>query len=99
MVIGKSPKIVEATELAKKAAISPSTVLIMGESGTGKEMVAHALHEHSSRASGPFVAVNCAAIPEALLESELFGYVRGAFSDAQKDRPGLFREAHGGSLF
>jgi transcriptional regulator with PAS, ATPase and Fis domain len=71
----------------------------LGESGTGKEMVAHALHEHSSRAAGPFVAVNCAAIPEALLESELFGYVRGAFSDAQKDRPGLFREAHGGSLF
>jgi len=77
----------------------PSNVLILGESGTGKEMVARALHADSSRATGPFVAVNCAAIPDTLLESEMFGYVRGAFTDARKDHPGLFHEANGGVLF
>ena len=77
----------------------PSNVLILGESGTGKEMVARALHADSSRSAGPFIAVNCAAIPETLLESEMFGYVRGAFTDARKDRAGLFHEANGGVLF
>jgi len=77
----------------------PANILIEGESGTGKELVARAIHTSSSRASGPFIAVNCAAIPETLLESELFGYVRGAFTDARKDRSGLFREANGSMIF
>jgi two-component system response regulator AtoC len=85
--------------MIEKAAAYDTTVLIQGESGTGKELVARALHERGSRASASFVAVNCGAIPDSLLESELFGHKRGAFTDASSDKPGLFEEAHGGTLF
>ncbi|NUN14914.1 MAG: sigma-54-dependent Fis family transcriptional regulator [Myxococcales bacterium] len=83
----------------RKIAPYKSTVLLMGESGTGKELTARAIHTHSSRSKQPFVAVNCGAIPENLLESELFGYVRGAFTDAYQNKKGLFEEAHTGTLF
>jgi two-component system nitrogen regulation response regulator GlnG len=82
-----------------RLAASPATVLITGESGTGKELIAHALHEHSSRASGPFIALNAAAIPRDLLEAELFGHERGAFTGATHLRRGRFEEAHNGTLF
>ena len=83
----------------RQMAATPCTVLIHGESGTGKELVALALHRHSARRGGPLVAVNCAAIPEQLLESELFGHVRGAFTGAQQPRPGRFKLADGGTIF
>ena len=78
---------------------TPSTVLITGESGTGKELIARALHENSSRHAGPFIKINCAAIPKTLMESELFGYEKGAFTGAVGAKPGRFELAHGGTLF
>ncbi|HUQ07067.1 MAG TPA: sigma-54 dependent transcriptional regulator [Kofleriaceae bacterium] len=98
-IIGDSPAIHEVTTLVRRVAATPATVLITGESGTGKELVARAIHDHSDRRSEPFVAINCGALPPALLESELFGHVRGAFTDARQNRPGLFVQAGDGTLF
>ncbi|RLB53434.1 MAG: sigma-54-dependent Fis family transcriptional regulator [Deltaproteobacteria bacterium] len=89
----------QLADLMEKVARTDCTVLIRGESGTGKELVARAIHEQSNRARGPFVPVNCGAIPESLLESELFGHARGAFSGAYRDRPGRFALADGGTIF
>jgi len=98
-LIGKSPKIVEVYKVLARAALSTSTVLVIGESGTGKELVARAIHQNSSRRNKAFVAVNCGALAEGLLESELFGHVKGAFTGALSHRKGLFEEANGGTLF
>ena len=98
-IIGLSPAIVALRELIKLPGPSDSTVLIVGESGTGKELVANALHECSGRAAGPFVPVNCGAIPKDLLESELFGHKRGSFTGAISDRKGRFQLADKGTLF
>jgi two-component system response regulator HydG len=98
-LLGESPAMKSLFDLVARAAESEASVLISGETGTGKELVARALHRRSPRKAGPFVAVNCAAVPEALLESELFGHARGAFTDARSDRKGLFQEASGGTLF
>jgi two-component system response regulator PilR (NtrC family) len=97
--VGRSPKILEVFETIRKTADSGSTVMITGESGTGKELVAQALHWESSRRTGPFVSVNCGAVPEALMESELFGHIKGAFTGAVANTEGLFAAADGGTLF
>jgi DNA-binding NtrC family response regulator len=98
-LLGASPAMKEVYDLLERVAESESTVLVSGESGTGKELVARALHRRSKRAGGPFVAINCAAMPEQLLESELFGHTKGAFTDARTARPGLFVQAKGGTIF
>ncbi len=99
-IIGRSDAIHQILDMIKKIArIDSATVLIEGESGTGKELVAKAIHYNSSRCNGPFVEINCAAIPSTLLESELFGYERGAFTDAKKAKKGLAEQANGGTLF
>lgn len=104
-LLGESPGIVALREKIRRLLESRPdgsrlpTILIEGETGTGKGLLAHALHRASKRGSGPFVDVNCAAIPDNLLEAELFGYERGAFTDARQAKPGLFHLAHRGTLF
>jgi two-component system response regulator PilR (NtrC family) len=98
-IIGTSPKMRSLFELIQNVAPQSSRVLITGESGTGKELVARAIHENSARSKNPFVTINCGAFPETLLESELFGYMKGAFTGANENRRGLFQAAHGGTLF
>lgn len=98
-IIGKSVKFLRALELAKRVSNSAAHVLIMGESGAGKEVIARAIHNFGSRRKGPFVAINCSAIPESLLEAELFGYAKGSFTGAIDKRIGLFEEAGSGTLF
>src|SRR5258706_2927489 len=98
-IIGKTPAMMDVYKTVARVAPTKSTVLILGESGTGKEMIARAVHEHSPRANRPFIAVDCGALTETLLESELFGHVRGAFTGAVADKKGVFEEAQGGTLF
>ena len=98
-LVGDGSEMHSIFEVIAKVADTPSTVLITGESGTGKELVAKALHEHSSRKDGPFIKINCAAIPKTLMESELFGYEKGAFTGATSAKPGRFELADGGTLF
>jgi DNA-binding NtrC family response regulator len=97
-IIGKSKKMHEVLELVESVAGSDANILIQGENGTGKELISNALHYNSKRAKGPFIKINCAAIPKDLIESELFGYKKGAFTGAQNDKEGLFEMAEGGSL-
>ena len=98
-IVGRSPAIVRMLDVVDRAAATSLPVVVVGESGTGKELVARALHDNGPRKAGPFVAINCSAVPEPLLESELFGHVRGSFTGADRDRRGLFEVADGGTLF
>ena len=98
-LVGASPAMQQTYTLIDQVSATDATVLITGESGTGKEVVAREIHNRSRRKDAPFVAINCAAVPEALLESELFGHAKGAFTDAKQSRQGLFAQAHGGTLF
>lgn len=98
-IIGQSPKMRAIFDMIQTVAPQSSRMLITGESGTGKELVARAIHENSQRAQAPFITINCGAFPETLLESELFGYMKGAFTGANENRQGLFQAAHGGTLF
>ena len=97
-LIGKSPKLVDCLKMVGRVAATPLPVLITGESGTGKEVVARAIHRRSQRSTGPFITVNCGAVPNELIESELFGHVRGAFTGADRERMGLWEAATGGTL-
>ena len=98
-IVAEAPEMRAALRLATQVAATDATVLILGESGTGKELIARAIHEGSARRGGPFVKVDCTALPEGLLESELFGHEKGAFTDAAAEKPGRFELAHGGTLF
>jgi DNA-binding NtrC family response regulator len=98
-IIGRSDALTEIFKLIEKISGTNSSVLVQGESGTGKELIARAIHYNSSRADGPFVAINCGALPESLLESEMFGYVKGAFTGAQANKTGLLKTSDGGTLF
>src|SRR5438445_1673677 len=98
-IVGQSPALRATLDVIRQAAPSSATVLLLGQSGTGKELFARALHEHSLRAQGPFVPINCAAIPESILESELFGYEKGAFTGAAQRKEGRIERAQGGTLF
>ncbi|HTJ81994.1 MAG TPA: sigma-54 dependent transcriptional regulator [Polyangiaceae bacterium] len=98
-IVGSSPALRRVLDIATQAAPSSATVLVLGESGTGKELLARYIHQHSSRASAPFVAVNCSALPESILEAELFGHEKGAFTGAHARREGRFAKADGGTLF
>ena len=98
-IVGEDPKLKQVSLALHRAAATDTTVLLEGESGTGKELFARALHALSPRADGPFVAINCAAIPENLLETELFGHEKGAFTGAVARKPGKFELAHRGTLF
>ncbi|MCP4690208.1 MAG: AAA domain-containing protein [Desulfobacterales bacterium] len=98
-MIGRSPNIRKILKVVERVAPSDSTVIVYGESGTGKELIARAIHQNSNRSDKPFITINCGAIPENLLESELFGHVRGAFTGATSPKPGKFELADGGSIF
>ena len=98
-VIGSSPPMRELARITQRVAGSAATVLLMGETGTGKELIARAIHDQSPRATGPFIRVNCGALSENLLESELFGHTKGAFTSAHENRTGRFEAAHGGTIF
>src|SRR6185436_17642749 len=98
-VLGGAPLFRQAIELARKVAATDASVFVTGESGSGKELIAQFIHAHSRRQARPIVAVNCAALPEPLLESEMFGHVKGAFTGATRDKAGLLEIANGGTLF
>jgi transcriptional regulator with GAF, ATPase, and Fis domain len=98
-LIGSSPPMLDVYRMTRKVAPTAATVLLTGETGTGKELIARALHELSPRATGPFIRVNCGALSESLLESELFGHAKGAFTSANENRTGRFEAAHGGTIF
>src|SRR6266705_3026519 len=98
-IIGSAPRMQQVFKMIERVADTDSTILVLGESGTGKELVARALHFNSRRQHAPFVPINCSALPETLLESELFGHKRGAFTGAFTDKKGLFQEADGGTIF